>query len=98
MDVSKSGGRVTDMQDSASVASLVAAGSVLVSPILASPIWPGPSWPGLSWPETVLLAAGCASSPARTEPFVRLLYRVNQGHPRPARAAARYRLTTVNPR
>ena len=39
-----SGGRVTDMQDRASVASLVAAGSVLVG--------------------SVLLAAGCASSPA----------------------------------
>jgi hypothetical protein len=35
MDVSKSGGRVTDMQNRASVASLVAAGSVLL----------GPSWP-----------------------------------------------------
>ena len=40
---------MTDMQDRASVASLVAAGSVLLGPILAS---------------TVLLAAGCASSPA----------------------------------
>jgi hypothetical protein len=36
MDVSKSGGRVTDMQNRASVASLVAAGSVLLGPILAS--------------------------------------------------------------
>ena len=36
MDVSKSGGRVTDTRDRASVASLVAAGSVLLGPILAS--------------------------------------------------------------
>ena len=36
MDVSKSGGRVTDMRDRASVASLVAAGSVRLGPILAS--------------------------------------------------------------
>ena len=35
MDVSKLGGRVTDMQNRASVASLVAAGSVLPGPILA---------------------------------------------------------------
>jgi hypothetical protein len=38
------------MQDRASAASLVTAGSVLLGPILAS---------------TVLLAAGCASSPRR---------------------------------
>ena len=36
MDVSKLGGRVTDMQNRASVASLVAAGSVLLGSILAS--------------------------------------------------------------
>ena len=35
MDVSKLGGRVTDMQNRASVASLVAAGSVLPGPIPA---------------------------------------------------------------
>jgi hypothetical protein len=46
MDVSKSGGRVTGMQDRASVASLVAAGSVLLG--------------------SILLAAGCAGSPAQT--------------------------------
>jgi len=36
MDVSKSGGRVTDMQDRASVPSLVTAGTALLGPILAS--------------------------------------------------------------
>jgi len=53
MDVSKSGGRVTDMQNRASVPSLVTAGTALLGTVLAS---------------TVLLAAGCASTPAAMEP------------------------------
>ena len=85
MDVSKSGGRVTDMQDRASVPSLVTAGTALLGPVLGSTVLG----------STVLLAAGCASSPAAD----RTLWGTRPGHPRPARpAAAQYQLTAVNPR
>jgi hypothetical protein len=50
---------VTDMQDRASVASLVTAGSVLLGPILAST-----SLASTVLASTVLLAAGCTGSPA----------------------------------
>jgi hypothetical protein len=68
MDVSKSGGRVTDMQNRASVPSLVTAGTALLGTVLAS---------------TVLLAAGCASTPAADG----TLSETRPGHP-PARPAA----------
>jgi hypothetical protein len=50
---------VTDMQDRASVASVVTAGTALLGPILASTSLASPILA-----RTVLLAAGCAGSPA----------------------------------
>ena len=81
---------MTDMQDRASVASVVTVGTALLGPILAST-----SLASTSLARTVLLAAGCAGSPAADRtPRGR-----GRGHPRPARpAAAHYQLTAVNPR
>jgi hypothetical protein len=50
---------VTDMQDRASAASLVTAGSVLLGPVLL-----GPVLASTVLGSPVLFAAGCASSPA----------------------------------
>jgi hypothetical protein len=50
---------VTDMQDRASAASLVTAGSVLLGPVLASTVLAS-----TVLASTALFAAGCASSPA----------------------------------
>jgi hypothetical protein len=60
---------VTDMQDRASVASLVTAGTAL----------PGPDLRAVAVTERRFDRQLIALSfPPRTEPFVRLLYRVNQ--------------------
>jgi hypothetical protein len=81
---------VTDMQDRASVPSLVTAGTALLGPVLGSTVLGS-----TVLASTVLLAAGCASSPAAD----RTLWGTRPGHPRPARpAAAQYQLTAVNPR
>ena len=91
---------MTDMQDRASVASVVTAGTALLGPILASTILASTILASTSLASpilagTVLLAAGCAGSPAAD----RTLRGRGPGHPRPARpAAAHYQLTAVNPR
>jgi uncharacterized membrane protein YedE/YeeE len=83
------------MQDRASAASLVTAGSVLLGTVLASTVLASTVLASTVLASTVLFAAGCASSPAAD----RTLRGRGPGHPRPARpAAARYLLTTVNPR
>jgi hypothetical protein len=55
---------VTDMQDRASAASLVTAGSVLLGPVLASTVLASTVLASTVLASTVLFAAGCASSPA----------------------------------
>ena len=86
---------MTDMQDRASVASVVTAGTALLGPILASTSLASTSLASPILAGTVLLAAGCAGSPAAD----RTLRGRGPGHPRPARpAAAHYQLTAVNPR
>jgi hypothetical protein len=55
---------VTDMQDRASAASLVTAGSVLLGPVTGGPVLLGPVLASTVLGSPVLFAAGCASSPA----------------------------------